>query len=285
MKETDLIIVRQLPVIEEQLQQIKSSVEMRVNKALSMVCTEQTRVDVKKIRSELKKEYEELENRRKAVKAAIMAPYEAFEAIYKDCAADLYTNADRLLAERIVAVEDDLRQQKSEEVKAYFDEYRQSLGLDGEFVFYETAGIKVTLTASLKSLKEQAKAFLDRIAADMAAIEVQEFKDEILVEYRKSLNFAVAVRIVNQRHKAIEQERQRREQAAADRAQRESNQKKVEAVIAETAPVAPPTVAPSPEPDATEQVFSTSFKVTGTLEQLKALKKFLNDGGYKYEQS
>lgn len=281
----ELIVVRQLPVIEEQLRQIKDNIEARVREVLSLACTEDTYKTVKKARTELNREYGELESRRKEVKAAILAPYEKFEVLYKECAGDIYAQADAQLKARITEVEDGLRQQKQEEVSAYFGEYRQSLGLDSTLATYEVSGIKVTLSASLKSLKEQAKVFLDHVAADLAAIEVQEFKDEILVEYRKTLNFAVAVRIVNERHQAIEQERQAREQADVDRARRESNQRKVETIVAETAPLAPPVATQSPEPDAIEQTFCTSFKVTGTLEKLKALKQFLNDGGYIYEQS
>jgi len=71
----NLIIVRQLPVIEDQLLQVKASIESRVGEALSLACTEDTYKAVKKARSELNKEYAELERRRKEVKASILAPY------------------------------------------------------------------------------------------------------------------------------------------------------------------------------------------------------------------
>ena len=41
----------------------------------------------------------------------------------------------------------------------------------------------------------------------------------------------------------------------------------------------PKVIAPIEE----EKIFCVSFKVFGTKEQLIDLKKFLNDGGYKYE--
>lgn len=90
---SDLIVVRQLPIIEDQLRQVKATVEARVGEALSLACTEETRQAVKEARSALNKEFGELEARRKEVKASIMAPYEAFEALYKECAADIYRDA------------------------------------------------------------------------------------------------------------------------------------------------------------------------------------------------
>ena len=50
----------------------------------------------------------------------------------------------------------------------YFEEYRDSLGIPADLVSYDRAGIVVTLSASAKSLKTQAKDFLDRIGSDLA---------------------------------------------------------------------------------------------------------------------
>ena len=55
--ENGLIIVKQLPVIEDQLAAVKESITERVNQALSLVCTEDTYKDIKKVRAELNKEY------------------------------------------------------------------------------------------------------------------------------------------------------------------------------------------------------------------------------------
>ncbi len=287
----ELIVVRQLPVIEEQLRQLKADIEERVGYALAATCTEQTRTSVKKLRADLRKEFDELESRRKYVKTAIMEPYMAFEATYNECVSSLYKAADQELAERIAAVENQLKLEKSETIKAYFDEYRQSLGIDAGFVDFEKAGINITLSASDKSLANKAKEFLDRIAGDLAAIELQEFKDEIMAEYKHTLNFSAALQAVEMRHKAIEAERLRREQAEAKRARVEEAVSKVDeavtqAVSEEVAPAAPPTIVANPEPvqDVPAQQYCTAFRVTGTIEQLRALKKFLNDGGYTYEQ-
>lgn len=274
MDKKEMIAVKQLPIIVEQLQQVKAEVAAKVDFALRLVCTEDTVKDVKKVRSELNKELAEYEASRKAVKKAILTPYEQFEVVYKDCVSDTYKKADTELKRKIDSVENELKAQKAAEVKAYFDEYLQSKGID--FVTFESAHINVTLSASMKSLKKQAKAFIDKIACDLALIDTQEHKDDILYEYKQSLNVSSAITMVTYRYKAFEEakareeERKAREQAAAEAAA------KVEAVAA-------PTVEPIAPPVEEEKTYTLKFTVRGTMPQLKALKEFLNNGGYDYE--
>lgn len=66
--ENNLIVVKQLPIIEDQLRQVKASVDARVAQALALACTEETYKDVKKARAELNKEFQDLEARRREVK-------------------------------------------------------------------------------------------------------------------------------------------------------------------------------------------------------------------------
>ena len=181
--ENNIIQVKQLPIIVEQLHEVKAEVTAKVEQALSLVCTEDTVKDVKKVRSELNKELKDFEERRKAVKKAIMTPYEQFETVYKDCISDTYKKADTELKGKIDNVENELKEQKKAEVKGYFDEYLTATGID--FVTFENAHINVTLSASMKSLKEQAKAFIDKIVDDLNVINTQEHKDDILYEYKR----------------------------------------------------------------------------------------------------
>lgn len=262
----DLIVVKQLPIIEEQLKTIKASVESRVQSVLSMECTEETRKEVKAARSELNKEFEELERRRKEVKKAIMAPYENFERMYKECAGDIYKRADEELRQKIIAVEGEMRERKYSEIIKYFDEYSASVGIDIEdpAFCYARAGIPIKISDSVKSLKGRCRTFLDHIAADLKAIDSMEDCDEIRYEYRKELDLPTAISNVKQRKKEIEAERSREKPETTEA------EKKVLDIIA------PPTIK--------EKTYSTVFRVTGTIEQLRELKRFLNERGMKYEQ-
>lgn len=274
----EIIAVKQLPIIVEQLHEVKAEVTAKVEQALSLVCTEDTVKDVKKVRSELNKELKDYEERRKAVKKAIMTPYEQFEAVYKDCISDTYKKADTKLKGKIDSVENELKAQKTAEVKAYFDEYLQSKGID--FITFENANINVTVSASMKSLKEQAKAFVDKIVDDLNLIDTQEHKDEILYEYKQSLNVSNAITTVANRYKAIEEAKAREEERKArEQAEAEAVAKVEEVVEA----VAPPTVEPIAPPVEEEKTYTLKFTVRGTMPQLKALKEFLKNGGYDYE--
>ena len=172
------------------------------------------------------------------------------------------------------SVENEIKAKKTKEVSDYFNEYLQSKGID--FVIFDNANINVTLSASMKSLKEQAKAFIDKIADDLALIDTQEHKDEILYEYKQSLNVSNAITTVANRYKAIEEakareeERKAREQAEAEAAA------KVEALT-------PPTVEPIAPPVEEEPILTLKFTVRGTRTKLRELKEFLERGDFDYE--
>lgn len=257
---TDIIAVKQLPVIAERLRSIKGQIESRAKSALSLECTEETVKKVKAMRAELSKDFKDLEEKRREVKKAILAPYNDFEVLYKECVTDVFGFADRELKGKIDSVENGLKEQKAAEVKAYFDEYLQSLGID--FVTYETAHINVTLSASMKSLKEAAKAFADRICDDLRLIETQEHKDEILYEYRQSLNVSEAIEAVINRRKALYKEEQKEEPAK-------------KAPLPEEKQLSPPVCE--------EPVLTLKFTVRAPRPKLKELKDFLDNGGYDYE--
>lgn len=277
----DLIVVKQLPVIEEQLRTIKEMFTREAEKATSLMCTEDSLQIVKQRRAHMTKVYKELEARRINAKKAILAPYEAFETIYKKCVTEIYKPCDEALAAKIREVEDTIKSEKRKIAEDYFAEYAQSKGID--FIPFNHIGVSVTMNASKKSLKDQVKTFLDKVSDELALIETQEHRDEILVEYKNSLNAARAITLVTERHKAIEAEKRRSEAAQAEALARQQAAAKVEEAAQEFAPpkveVTPPTVESEGE-----KTYEVSFRVRGTLPKIKALKEFLVNGGYEYVQ-
>lgn len=209
MSNNELIVVEQLPIIKEQLKLASAEIDKKVAEAMSVVCTEENVKVIKEIRASLNKEYKKFEEKRKEVKTIVLKPYEEFENVYEEHISDKFKKADLALKGQIEAIENELKEKKREEVKKYFNEYQSEKNID--FVTFENANINVTLTASMKSLKEQAKSFLDKIADDLALIETQEHKAEIIVEYKQSLNVSKAITNVNDRFKAIEEEQAKQE--------------------------------------------------------------------------
>lgn len=284
---TDLIQVAQIPIIIENLKLVKSEIEKKVNTACGMICTDENYKEIKKLRSSLNKEFAEFETRRKAVKSEIMTPYEAFETVYKDCVTNPYTKADLALKGKINATEQELKRVKYEKSMSYFEEYKKSLGID--FVTYEQVNLNITMSVSLKKLKETIKTFLDKVMDDLKLIAIQEHKDEILYEYKRSLNVSVAITSVTEKYKAIE----------AEKAEREKAEQVMKDTIAEYEPFVanvPEEVVPpedetpavrEPEEQHEEKILSLSFKVYGTKSQLKdfalTVKQLISERGLRYE--
>ncbi len=276
MENQDLIVIEQLPVIKEQLKNVSTNIEERVKNATSLVCTEETVKTIKELRAELNNDYKEFETQRKAVKEKILEPYMQFEEVYKRYISDKFKNADLILKGRIDVVENELKAKKEKEIKEYFEEYKTASNID--FITYEQARINVTLSASMKSLKEQAKAFIDKVVDDLKLIETQEHKAEILVEYKNTLNVSNAITTVTNRFKAIEEEKKKQEEFIKEAS-------KAVIVPAEENHYAPQKqeILQAPIVEEKEDTLTLKFTVRGTRTKLKELKEFLENGGYDYE--
>lgn len=285
----ELIIVKQLPQIEEHLKERSEEIEKKVENAKSLVCTEENVKTIKEVRAELNKEFKEVETQRKMVKEQILAPYTKFEEIYKTYISDKYKSADIDLKNKIDTVENELKNKKEQEIKDYFEEYKKANDID--FITYEQARINVTLSATQKSLKEQAKAFIDKIVDDLKLIETQEHKAEILVEYKNNLNVSKAITTVTSRYKAIEEEKKKQEelkQKQLEEAKRIADEN-IRVQTEETKKaldnfnVSKTVVLQKPIEEKQEEILTLKFTVRGTRAKLKELKQFLESGGYDYE--
>lgn len=271
----DLIEIKQLPVIEEQLRSVSTVIDERVKNATSLVCTEESVKTIKEIRAELNKDYKEFESKRKLVKEQVLKPYNDFENVYKECISDKFRNADIILKGKIDNVENELKSKKEKEIKEYFEEYKIANNIG--FITYGQARINVTLSASMKSLKEQAKQFIDKIVDDLKLIETQEHKTEILVEYKQTLNVSQAITSVTNRFKAIEEEKKKIEQE-------KELQKFVVDTAKESDKYSEQIILNSPSvEEKIEEILTLKFTVRGTRTKLRELKKFLESGGYDYE--
>lgn len=274
----DLIIVKQLPQIEEHLKELSIDVDKKVEYAKSLICTDENIKTIKQVRADLNKEFKGVEQQRKLVKEQILAPYMKFEDVYNQYISDKYKSADSDLKTKIDLTENEFKAKKEQEIKDYFEEYKIANNID--FITYGQARINVTLSASMKSLKEQAKQFIDKITDDLKLIETQEHKAEILVEYKQTLNVAQAITTVTNRFKAIEEEKKKEEQKVVHIEMNENHEitkksyEQLESIFNK------PLEQPKEEK---EEVLTLKFTVKGTKTKLRALKEFLINGGYEYE--
>lgn len=258
----NIIVVKQLPIIEERLRELKADIESRTSAAMSMECTEGTVKEVKKIRAELNKECKEYEGQRKTVKKAVIAPYEAFEDVYKECVTIPFKKADSELKSKISAVEEGLKEQKKEKLIRFAEELKASYSLD--WLNINRVLPTITLSASESSLIEKVSEKLDSINTAVKFID----DPEVFAEYKKSLDPVRAQLIVANRRKEIEEAKAQAERKVQQEEVKQEAAKKVEAL-------APPKV--EEKPTVSERKFVTSFTIKGTLAQIKALKAYIKD--------
>lgn len=268
MDNTELIRVAQLPIIEEQLLTLKEQIEKKVADALSLVCDEETVQDVKTVRAELRKDFEDLEERRKTVKKAIMGPYEQFEAIYRVCVSDSFRRADAALKTKIGSVENEIKLRCETGLRGYFVELCAAERID--FLRYEDCGVKVDMTTARqktqRKLREQIASFVVGVSQDVNTISKMENVDEIMDEFKQSLSLSKAIATVQERHRRIAEEREAR-------AARESITARESETVAKVEALAPPAAIEPPVEE--EKVFLCTFTVTATKSKLKKLKEFL----------
>ena len=277
--ETKLIKLSTLPVIDYAgIQAIGEDLDKKLLELNleNQVVTPDTVATVKSMRANLNKEFDVYEEQRKTVKAAYMQPYNDFESAYKLHIGDKFKNANSILGAKTTEYDSILKSQKAEKLKSYFDEVCASHQID--FLQFSQVGLNITLSASEKSLKEQINDFVGGVAKDVENISIipeeQSYRDEVMFEYKKTLDAMNAITIVGNRRKQLKE--------MAEQKAKEAEQKETQSQ-AQTLPFEPPTehlppptvVVPQTEPE----IRIVNFSASGTVEQLKALKAFALENG------
>lgn len=250
MKEISKIItLKQLPIIEQALEEISKAIDFEINEAKNLVPIDpaKTTTHLKKVRARLKKDFEAIEEQRKAVKSEIMKPYLEFENLYKEKIADKYKQADKYFKGKIDELENEVKTEKEEKIKAYFNDLVLSKGI--RIIDFKDLQIKVNLSGSLKSYYDQVEEKVNKIDSDLKAISNIETDEntklDILYEYRKTLDLSGAML-------KIEDKKQELEKISEPKDKKE--------------------VLEAPEDD---EVFTMTFTVKGSKKKLKALKQYL----------
>lgn len=305
----ELITLKQPPIIiYEQIKAVGQQIEAKISELNldNQLVTEDTLKSAKNTRATLRKELDDFEIQRKYIKEQVNAPYEAFEKAYKEHIKVHYDKADSTLKSKIDEVQNRLLDDKRGRIKDYFTEFCASQGID--FLIFERLPLNITLSASDKSLKEQVAGFVSEVSKSLQLIESfnepDEFKAEILTEYKQTLDITRAIQGAQYRRQQCEAELQRIEaqRVAAEQARLAAEARAKEAaplqapaqVTYEAQPAAPvqPEAPMQPEPvqEATQaaqedenEVVQSTFTVTGTRAQLRALRIFLDINKIQYE--
>lgn len=291
---TDLIAVTQLPIIEERLRDVKATVEAAVAEAKSMVATEETIQAVKNRRSELNKQFDALEEQRKAVKAQIMEPYNRFEAVYKECITIPFGEAEKSLKATVDGFQNDLKEKTVSKLKAYYEELCGVEGIDWlPFMrAMQLGNIKVGVGDAKKNtpkkLMDQVANVVSTVALGIEQINKMDDAAEIMAEYKVCLDVGKAVATVQERKRAVEAEKEAAEKRKEFEAKRAEALAKVEAAAAPaTAPAEAPVAKKKATPLNKTMRFAIHFDTVEQYEAVKPilaqLKETLKKEGIRYE--
>ena len=287
-----LITLKQAPIIiYEKIKAVGQQVETKIAELNldNQLVTDETLKSAKNTRTTLRKELAVFEEQRKFIKDQVNAPYEAFEKAYKEHIKVHYDNADSTLKDKINQVENRLREDKIARIKEFFTELCLSQSID--FLIFERLPLNITLSASDKSLKEQVAGFVSEVSKGLQLIdslnEPDEFKAEILTDYKQTLDITRAIQGAQYRRQQREAELQRIE---SQRVAAEQARLAAEARARETAPLqAPEVVKPQEEivkneavPAPQEEILHYTLGVSGTRAQLRALRQFLETNNINY---
>ena len=304
----NLITLKQPPIIiYEQIKAVGQQIEAKIAELNldNQLVTEDTLKSAKNTRTMLRKELDDFETQRKYIKEQVNAPYEAFEKAYKEHIKVHYDKADSTLKAKIDEVQNRLLDDKRGRIKEYFTELCQSQGID--FLIFERLPLNITLSASDKSLKEQVAGFVSEVSKSLQLVESlnepDEFKAEMLTEYKQTLDVTRAIQNAQYRKQQreaelarIEAQRAAAEQArlAAEARAKEQAPLQAPAQVNEVQPATPvqPAAPIQPEPvqEATEavqedenEIVQSAFTVIGTRAQLRALRAFLDNNKIQYK--
>lgn len=287
-----LIAVTQLPIIEERLRDYKAEIEAIVAEAKTMVATPDTIQAVKAKRAELRKQFDDLDKRRIAVKNLILEPYERFNKVYKECVDVPFKDADATLKATVDGFEGELKAQALEKLKANYDEHCQLEGID--WLPFDQAlmrsGVKISMadtkTREPRKAMDSLADFVSKVALGIEAIRKMDDSAEIMVEFKKCLDAGQAAAIVAERKRRIQEAAEAENRHREEVARQQEMVAKVEAAAPAPATVAAPTAAPTPVADPTQaECVFPEFQFTVyncTRSQLIKIRDYLKQEGIQY---
>lgn len=270
MENKQLAVVEQLPLIRQYFEEIYRDVAKKTETAMNLVVTDDNVKDIKKIRAELNKEFQNYEFERKEIKRQILGPYEKFEKEYKDTISSAFSAADNCLKKKIEESENIIKSEKEKELREYFKELIESKHI-AEYVKFEDLGIKVNLSDSNKKIMREINDKVDSIYNDIMMINLEQDKEDILVEYLIDFNFARAKITVLKRKEAAIKIKQNQEIINKEIEEENTRIEELEKAI----------IIPKAEKitDNNDVLIVANFKVKGTRTKLLELREYINENG------
>lgn len=266
----EIVKIEQMPKVFSQLEMIGKFIDECVKDIDILPCTEENKNDVKKKRTEINNILKELDDRRKFIKNKILEPYETFNEKYEQECKGKLLSASEILKNKIDTIEEQQKQEKQEELELFAKEYIKVNNLEN-IMSFDDIPLNITLSASMKSLKEETKRFIEDVANDVELIKLEEYSDEILLEYKKTFDFTKSKLDVLTRHKQLEEIQKQQEERQLQFDEEEKIVEKVEEIVA------PKEIIDD------EDIITVTFKITDTKENIIKVREYMKKEKINYE--
>lgn len=265
----ELIKVESLPIIFYQLETIGKAIDDQLADIDQMVCTEKNKQEVKKRRANINSLNTIMEDKRKAIKREILKDYETFNEKYEEEIKSKLTYASGILNDKINEIESEQKHKKQVLCEVFAEEWIKFHHLEAIIEPKDVLPI-ITLSASEKSLKEAIKGQIENAADTVQLINNEEYSNEVMIEYKKTLDYIKAKNTVLERHKQLEEMQKVQSDWQDNMVECEKMVETAEEIVA-------------PREIIEGQIVSSTFTVKTTVDNLKKIKEFLEKLGVEYE--
>ena len=273
----EIVKIEALPKIFYELEKVGEFLDKELAEIKKLDVSEESKQSIKKVRANINETLKQFEDKRKEIKNKCLEAYNLFEEKYNGEVKIKLTNASEELKDAISVIETKQIRQKEDEVFAFIDEHIHTNHLEKIIMIPEVicfANLKINLSTSIKSLKEDAKAYIEKVANEVKVIELEDnYSDEILLEYQKNgYDYTKAKLSVVTKHKELEELAKQREQVKEVVQQEEVVEKVVEEIV-----------APKEMIIEDEELLEVTFTVKGTKPQILQIKNLLIELGVEYK--
>lgn len=250
--------------------ELEAEVDAAIAKYQNVVVTRDTLQSAKDERAKLNKFVEMLNKGRIAIGKEYMAPYEEFKGKVSRINGKV-ESVKSVIDTQIKDVETEMKEEKLAEIRAYFDE---AIGDLKNFIPYDRIHDPkwANATFTIKNAKKAIDEIIQKIRSHIATIEKLHSPDEVTVKafFFDTLDIAAALmedaRLKEKRALAEEYQKQQSVQNPTDDQKPQEGGLQASSEASECNSSTPIYSAPG---------MTVRFEVTGTVEELKGLKEYL----------
>lgn len=267
--------------IDFNFEEVKAWLSENLSVYRNMVVTEDAIAAAKTDKAKIRKISSAISEQRIAVKKRYLEPYQVFEANMKELSG-MCDEASKNIDDQLKKFEEQRKAQKRNDLLAFYQTQNAPAWLTFERIENPRW---MNVTFSMDEAQKEITEKVNAVNADVESISGfdAEFADEMLLEYRKTLNVSGAIQRGNElRRMKQEREQRRAAQEAAERARaaerEEAERRRAAEEKAARAEQEARETASSDEPKPEEaQIQVLDFRVYVTQEQKIALRDWLKE--------